>query len=384
MENEYLSGSVNLPISLLEIILFIVCMILLFGMDGGWHLWLGSILLVLVICSVTSRFLPPPKFDPPATPLLSKRVPRQDPSKPNFLWSPRYRVRFPLHIIVPAKKYGLLYDLAIKEKILTDNEFSHPAPLDNADLRLVHSRGYLWRLHLLGSTPLGLLNGENPVSLSLLNRLKVVCGGTYLAGKISLKQGLAMNLGGGFHHAFACREAGFCHLNDMAVAIRKLQMERRLDRAMVIDCDVHQGNGTAAIFQKDDSVFTFSIHQEDLYPRPKTFGDYDISLYSHQKVDDKRYLEELRVVPQLIKNHRPDLVVYLAGADPFGEDRLGGFLLSKQGLMERDAYILGLCHELEVPTAIVLGGGYARNTHDTVDIHLNTVKVAIEVMKRWN
>lgn len=384
MENEYLPGPVNLPVSLLEIILFVVSMILLFETDGRWRLWLGSVLLLLVVCSLASRFLPAPKFEPPATPLRPGQVPREDPARPNFVWSPKYRVRFPLHLIVPAKKYGLLYDLALEEKILTDNDFIQPAPVDNADLRLVHGRGYLWRLHLLGSTPLGLLNGENPISLGILKRLKVACGGTYLACKIALEQGLGMNLGGGFHHAFACREAGFCHLNDMAVAIRKLQMERRIDRAMVIDCDVHQGNGTAAVFQKDDTVFTFSIHQEDLYPHPKTFGSYDIGLYSHERVDDDRYLEELEVVPQLIENHGPDLVVYLAGADPFAEDRLGGFLLGKQGLMRRDAYILGLCHELKVPTAIVLGGGYARNTRDTVDIHLNTIKVAVQLMKRWN
>ena len=382
MEGEYLSARVNLPISLLEITLFVASVILLLDTDGRWRLYLGSVMLVLVILSVASRFLPPPDFHPPATPLKPKRFPRQDPHQPNFVWSPEYRVRFLLHIIVPAKKYGLLYDLVIKEKILTENDFIQPVPLNNGDLRLVHGRGYLWRLHLLGCTPLGLLNGENPVSLNILKRLKTVCGGTYLACKIALEQGFGINLGGGFHHAFACREAGFCHLNDMAVAIRKLQMERCIDRAMVIDCDVHQGNGTAAIFQKDDTVFTFSIHQEDVYPHPKTFGDYDISLHSDQKVDDDTYLEELKVVPQLIKNHRPDLVIYLAGADPFVGDRLGGFLLSKGGLMERDAYILRLCKELKVPTAVVLGGGYAKNTQDTVDIHLNTIKVAIHLMRR--
>jgi acetoin utilization deacetylase AcuC-like enzyme len=359
-------------------------MILLFETDGRWRLWVGSLLLLLVTSSVASRFVPPPEFLPPAAPLPSRPAPREDPARPNFVWSPEYRVRFPLHLIVPAKKYGLLCDRVVREEILTENDFIQPAPLDNADLRLVHGRGYLWRLYLLGSTPLGLLNGENPISLRLLHRLKVACGGTYLACRIALEQGLGMNLAGGFHHAFSCREAGFCHLNDMAVAIRKLQMERLIDRAMVIDCDVHQGNGTAAIFARDRAVFTFSIHQEDLYPHPKIFGDYDIGLYSQQKVDDDMYLEELEVVPDLLENHRPDLVIYLAGADPFVEDRLGGFLLSKQGLMRRDAYILGLCAELEVPAAVVLGGGYARDTRDTVDIHLNTIKVAVQLMKRWN
>jgi acetoin utilization deacetylase AcuC-like enzyme len=190
-----------------------------------------------------------------------------------------------------------------------------------------------------------------------------------------------MNLGGGFHHAFACHEEGFCHLNDMAIAIRKLQTERFIDRAMIIDCDVHQGNGTAAIFEGDETVFTFSIHQENLYPYPKQYSNYDISIHSSQRVDDKKYLEELKVLPGLIQKHRPDLIIYLAGADPFCEDRLGGFLLTKQGLMERDTYVLGKCLKIGIPTAIVLGGGYTRNIDDIVEIHLNTMRVVHKLLK---
>ena len=380
MEAEYVPRSVNLPISILEIALFVTAFVLLFGTGELWHLWLGSFLLFFVICSLASRFWPPPKFELPATPLISKKVSREDLTKPNFVWHPKYRVRFWLHIF-PARKYGLIYDRAIEEKILTEDDFIQHAPLDDDDLRLVHGRGYLWRLYFLGITRLGLFNGENPITPNALKKLKVACGGTYLACKIALEQGLGMNLGGGFHHAFPCREAGFCHLNDMAVAIRKLQLERAIDRAMVIDCDVHQGNGTAAIFEKDDSVFTFSIHQEDLYPNPKAIGDYDISLYSNLKVDDDKYLVELEVLPDLIKRHRPHLIIYLAGADPFVEDRLGGFFLTKKGLMARDAYILRLCYELKVPAAIVLGGGYARNTEDTVEIHLNTIRAVTQLMK---
>jgi acetoin utilization deacetylase AcuC-like enzyme len=383
MEGEYLPGPLSLPVSLLEIILFIISLVLLFESGGSWRLWLGSLLLFLVIASLTTRFWPPPQFELPATPIPAKRVPIENPTKPNFVWNASYRVRFRFHI-APTEKYGLLHDLALEKKVLTDNDFVQPVPLNDDDLRLVHGRGYLYRLYFLASTPLGLINGENPISLGILNRLKIVCGGTYLACKIALDQGLALNFGGGFHHAYPCREAGFCHLNDMAVAIRKLQMERAIDRAMLIDCDVHQGNGTAAIFREDDIVFTFSIHQEDLYPNPKTYGDYDIGLYSHQKVNDEEYLAELKVLPDLIEKHHPDLIIYLAGADPFIEDRLGGFLLTKEGLMARDAYVLGLCHELRIPTAIVLGGGYARNTKDTVEIHLNTIRMVNQMKDRGN
>jgi len=150
---------------------------------------------------------------------------------------------------------------------------------------------------------------------------------------------------------------------------------------MVIDCDVHQGNGTATIFQGDHTVFTFSIHQDDLYPYQKAYSNYDISLPGSMRVDDENYLEHLKVLPDLIKKHGPDLVIYLAGADPFKEDRLGGFLLTKQGLMDRDAYVLGLCADRGIPVAVVLGGGYAPNINDTVEIHLNTVRVVHRLLE---
>jgi acetoin utilization deacetylase AcuC-like enzyme len=231
---------------------------------------------------------------------------------------------------------------------------------------------------------MGLINGENPITWNSFKKLKIACGGTYQACKIALDKGMGMNLCGGFHHAFASHEEGFCHLNDMAVAIRKLQEERYIDRAMVIDCDVHQGNGTASIFQKDATVFTFSIHQDDIYPYPKAYSTYDIGLHGYLQVDDDKYLKQLKVLPDLIKKHGPDLVIYLAGADPFKKDRLGGFSLTKQGLMDRDAYVLGLCARLSIPVAIVLGGGYAPDIHDSVEIHLNTVRVINRLLKEMH
>jgi len=378
MEGEYIPGGLSLPISILEISLFFASIIILFEPSGRWQLWLGFSLLLFVVFLLGGRFWPAPRFHLPTTPLSEKRDFQEGRTGPRFVWSNKYRVRFRLHIF-PVKKYGRIYDRAIKEGLLTKGDFAKPFPICDGDLRLVHGRGYLWRLYLLGCTPLGLLNGENPISRGILKRLKVACGGTYLACKIALEQRFGMNLCGGFHHAFPCREAGFCHLNDITVAIRKLQKQRAIDRAMVVDCDVHQGNGTAAIFKKDDSVFTFSIHQEDLYPHPKAVSDHDIGLHSSIKVGDDKYLEELMVLPKLIENHRPDLLIYLAGADPYLEDRLGGFLLTKDGLLRRDAYVLRLCNELKVPTAIVLGGGYARNAEDTVAIHLNTIRALVEL-----
>jgi acetoin utilization deacetylase AcuC-like enzyme len=370
----------RLPVSITEFILFFIIIYLLVFDGGQWRLCLGSLLLVFWLVLVSGKFWPAPKFEIPESSLSVKTLAREDPTHANFVWNPEYRVRFWWHLF-PVKKYFLLYSRILREKILTPADFMQSSSLGNRDLTLVHSRGYMVRLYLLSLTPMGYINGENPISWNILKKLKVACGGTYLACKIALEKGMGMNLCGGFHHAFASHEEGFCHLNDMAVAIRKLQVERYIDRAMVIDCDVHQGNGTASIFQKDATVFTFSIHQDDIYPYPKAYSSYDIGLHGYLRVDDGKYLEQLKVLPDLIKKHRPDLVIYLAGADPFKKDRLGGFLLTKKGLMDRDAYVLGLCAKLSIPVAIVLGGGYAPDMDDTVEIHLNTVRVVNRLLK---
>jgi len=381
--HEELLGHTRLPISITEIILFIIIIYLLVAGSGKWRLCLGSLLLVFWLVLVSGKFWPAPKFEIPKSPLSVKTVVREDPTHANFVWNPEYRVGFWWHLF-PVKKYFLIYNRILEEKVLTPADFIQSTPLFDRDLTLVHSRGYMVRLYLLALTPMGLINGENPISWNIFKKLKVACGGTYLACKIALEKGMGMNLGGGFHHAFASHEEGFCHLNDMAVAIRKLQVERYIDRAMVIDCDVHQGNGTASIFQWDDTVFTFSIHQDDIYPYEKAYSSYDISLHGSLRVDDEKYLEQLEVLPDLIKKHRPDLVIYLAGADPFKKDRLGGFLLTKQGLMDRDVYVLRLCAKLSIPVAIVLGGGYAPDIDDTVEIHLNTVRVVNRLLKEMH
>lgn len=381
--HEELLGHTRLPISITEIILFIIIIYLLVAEGGKWRLCLGSLLLVFWLVLASGKFWPAPKFEIPKSPLSVKTVVREDPTHANFVWNPEYRVGFWWHLF-PVKKYLLIYNRILEEKVLTPADFIQSTPLFDRDLTLVHSRGYMVRLYLLALTPMGLINGENPISWNIFKKLKVACGGTYLACKIALEKGMGMNLGGGFHHAFASHEEGFCHLNDMAMAIRKLQVEHYIDRAMVIDCDVHQGNGTASIFQGDDTVFTFSIHQDDIYPYEKAYSNYDISLHGSLGVDDEKYLEQLKVLPDLIKKHRPDLVIYLAGADPFKKDRLGGFLLTKQGLMDRDVYVLRLCAKLSIPVAIVLGGGYAPNIDDTVEIHLNTVRVVNRLLKEMH
>ncbi|HID20312.1 MAG TPA: histone deacetylase [Methanophagales archaeon] len=192
-----------------------------------------------------------------------------------------------------------------------------------------------------------------------------------------MADGIAVNLGGGFHHAFPDHAEGFCYTNDIAIAIRQLQHERAIRKAAVVDCDVHQGNGTAYIFQNDPSVFTFSIHQENNYP-VKQESDLDIGLDDY--TNDSEYIRHIqRVLPQILEEFQPDFLLYAAGADPYMDDQLGGLSLSIDGLKRRDKFIISGCVTRGIPIAIVLAGGYAVKTDDTVEIHCNTCRIASEL-----
>jgi acetoin utilization deacetylase AcuC-like enzyme len=187
----------------------------------------------------------------------------------------------------------------------------------------------------------------------------------------------AANLGGGFHHAFPSHGEGFCLYNDVAVAIRALQRDGAIRRAAVVDADVHQGNGTAFIFDGDSSVFTFSIHQEHNYPHVKPRGSLDVGL--PDGTDDRGYLHALeRALPAVIDS-RPDLIVYVAGADPYLEDQLGGLCLTYEGLRGRDFLVLSAARDAGIPAAIVFAGGYARRVEDTAAIHIATIEEAVRL-----
>jgi acetoin utilization deacetylase AcuC-like enzyme len=209
----------------------------------------------------------------------------------------------------------------------------------------------------------------------------LAAGGTLMAARQALAGGVGFNLGGGFHHAFPGHGEGFCAVNDMAVAVRRLQKDGSIKRAMVVDCDVHHGNGTAAIFAGDPSVFTLSIHQFNNYPSEKPPSSLDIHLADG--IGDAEYLHRLgngyRAALSLFK---PELVVYVAGADPYLEDQLGGLSLTFDGLMERDRLVLWTALTHNVPVAIVLAGGYALNVEDTITIHANTAAVAQDVLAK--
>jgi len=284
--------------------------------------------------------------------------------------------------VFPIKKYRLLYEKLL-EMGVRKAEFFTPLPARDEDVLLVHTPKYVQKLKT-GSLSRGeLMALELPFSPELVRFAWLTCGGTILAANLALENGLAVHLGGGFHHAFPDHGEGFCVLNDVAVAAEKMRQERRLSRMMVVDCDVHHGNGTAYIFSQKDYVFTFSIHQMDLFPAEKPPSRVDIELWSGDR--DEEYLAALKShFPKLYRQFRPALVFYLAGADPFEKDQLGGLKITKEGLRERDLIIIKEARRLGIPVVILLAGGYAFEIKDTVSIHLNTIKVAQAVERRLN
>jgi len=253
-----------------------------------------------------------------------------------------------------------------------------PIEASDDDLKLVHTDDWVMRLKHLKLT-FGEINRlEIPISQELVRGLWLASGGSILAAREALRCGLAYNTGGGFHHAFPGHGEGFCAIHDVAVAIRKLQKENTIQQAMVIDVDVHHGNGTAAIFHGDPSVFTLSIHQFNNYPFEKPPSDLDIHLTDG--VRDEDYLRRLGDgLRASLDSFRPDLAFYIAGADPYENDRLGGLRISMNGLMERDRLVLGELRSRGIPVAIALAGGYAEDVADTVAIHVNTVLAAEEI-----
>src|SRR6266576_1739828 len=219
---------------------------------------------------------------------------------------------------------------------------------------------------------------EVPYSPELAEAIWLAAGGTILAGQLALRDGFASNLTGGFHHAHANHGEGFCAIHDVAIAIRRLQADGLIKKAMVVDTDVHHGNGTAHIFRNDDSVFTLSIHQEHNYPAYKPPSNLDLAL--EDGVEDEEYLAVLLpAVEQSLEEFRPDILFYVGGADPFCEDQLGGLRLTKSGLQSRDKGVFEEARRRRIPVATALAGGYARRVEDTIQIHANTIIGAQEV-----
>ncbi len=251
-----------------------------------------------------------------------------------------------------------------------------PRAASDEELGLVHTSDYLRRVTNGLLTKKEILRLGLPWSSALVTRARSSCGGTIEAAKTALREGIAVNLAGGTHHAFHDHGEGYCLFNDCAVAARLLQEEGLVTRVLIIDCDAHQGNGTAAIFQNDPSVFTFSIHGAKNFPLRKESSDLDIPLDDGTR--DEAYLKALEEgLVQALERAEADLVFYIAGADPHEGDRLGRLSLSMEGLARRDDLVLSLCGRRRgLPVAVTMGGGYGRRLEDTVAIHFQTVCIS--------
>ncbi len=278
----------------------------------------------------------------------------------------------------PVRKYGRLRERVAASGLVASGDFCAPRSATDQELERVHNSDYLRRLTLGQLTDMEVRRLGIPWSPEMVERAWRGVGATVEVCGAAVDDGCAINLGGGTHHAFPDHGEGYCALNDVAVAARALQDQGRVRRAVMIDCDVHQGNGTARIFAGDPTVFTFSIHGAKNYPYHKETSDLDVEL--PDRADDEMYLDALEpAVKRALDQARADLAIYLAGADPFCDDMLGRMALSKPGLLARDRLVFDLCRAAGVPVAVVMAGGYARDIEDTVDIHLQTVRLAQEL-----
>ncbi|HEB12364.1 MAG TPA: histone deacetylase [Actinobacteria bacterium] len=294
--------------------------------------------------------------------------------KPAIIYSEKLKVSFGPHVF-PTDKYWLLYARLKAEGLLDKVDIFEPKPATGQDISLAHLPDYT-RDFMNFEYSEAIMTSEIPINEAIRDFFLLTTGGTILAARLSLERGRSLNIGGGWHHAFPDHAEGFCYLNDIAIAIRSLQESDMAQRFVVVDCDLHQGNGTAVCFARDERVFTFSIHQENLYP-VKQKSDLDIGLPNF--TGDQSYLDLLRKeVPKMFEAHRPDCVCYVAGADPYEDDQLGSLKITKEGLSTRDLLIIGEAVRRGIPIFVVLAGGYARKTGDVVDIHLNTIRVLIE------
>lgn len=290
------------------------------------------------------------------------------------VYSDQYDLNLGDHVF-PSAKYRLVKERLLQENLVRAEEIVEPSPASDDDVALVHDRDYIWKLRNAKLSHVEILRMEVPYSAELVRAVWLSAGGSILAGRLALEEGVGVNIGGGFHHAFPDHGEGFCVIHDVAVAIRRLQNEKLIERAMTVDCDVHQGNGTAAIFGSDESVYTLSLHQENNYPYPKPPSNLDVNLQNG--VQDAEYLAVLEdSLDKALAEFNPQLVFYLAGADPYREDQLGGLKLSLQGLEHRDRTVFEKMRARNIPVVVTFAGGYARHVADTVRIHCNTVRVA--------
>ncbi|HEX6503671.1 MAG TPA: histone deacetylase [Terriglobales bacterium] len=326
-----------------------------------------------------------------------------------LVYSDDYYLPIGAHVF-PAEKYRRIYDRLIEAKVAEALDFLTPNPASDQDILLVHRPEYVHKLKTGTLSAREELEMEIPYSPELVRAFWMAAGGSILAADSALKDGVAFNIGGGFHHAFPNHGEGFCMIHDVAVAIRRMQRDGKIRRAMTVDCDVHQGNGTAAIFAgmrvpaaqlpsrsastlgtatrparvrnaHEGDVFTISLHQENNYPLYKPPSSIDVDL--PDEIGDDDYLGWLdNALSSGLREFEPELICYIAGADPYREDQLGGLALSIEGLKRRDELVFRVAKTRRIPVMVTFAGGYARVVDDTVTIHCNTVVAASEMFAR--
>ncbi len=315
-----------------------------------------------------------------------------------LIYSDNYYLPIGAHVF-PAEKYRLVHERLLETGFAEASDFREPQPASDEDILLVHTPEYVHKLKSGTLSAHEQAEMEVPFSPELVRAFWLAAGGSILAAQNALRDRVAFNIGGGFHHAFPDHGEGFCMIHDVAVAIRHMQREKKIIRAMTVDCDVHQGNGTAAIFaarpagsdvlpstsgsalqpaQSAGTVFTISLHQHNNYPARKPPSSIDVDL--PDGIGDNDYLAWLdNALSSGLRQFQPDLLCYIAGADPYREDQLGGLALTIEGLKKRDELVFRVARARNIPMMVTYAGGYARRVQDTVTIHCNTVAAAKEV-----
>jgi acetoin utilization deacetylase AcuC-like enzyme len=322
-----------------------------------------------------------------------------------LIYSGGYYLPIGQHVF-PAEKYRLVHERLIETGVAGPEDFATPQPASDQDILLVHTADYVEKLKTGTLSAREELELEVPYSPELVKAFWLSAGGSILAAQHALNDGIAINIGGGFHHAFPDHGEGFCMIHDVAVAIRRMQRDNKIKTAMTVDCDVHHGNGTAAIFSgartvserlpsigpsmfgkrpvmrsaHAGNVFTISLHQENNYPPSKPPSSIDVDL--PDGITDDDYLAWLdNALSSGLRQFTPDLICYIAGADPYREDQLGGLALTIEGLKKRDELVFRVAKTRGIPVMVTYAGGYARKVADTVTIHCNTVMAAQEVFQ---
>jgi acetoin utilization deacetylase AcuC-like enzyme len=322
-----------------------------------------------------------------------------------LVYSDDYYLPIGTHVF-PAEKYSRIHKRLIESGVAAASDFVTPQPASDQDILLVHTPQYVQKLKSGTLSAREELQMEVPYSPELVRAFWLAAGGSILAADFALNDRVAFNVGGGFHHAFPDHGEGFCMIHDVAVAIRRMQRDDKITRAMTVDCDVHQGNGTAAIFAgmrvpsdplpsnspstltparpakvrnaHDGDVFTISLHQENNYPMWKPPSSIDVDL--PDEIGDDEYLGWLdNALSSALRQFEPELICYVAGADPYREDQLGGLSLTIEGLKRRDELMFRVARARDIPVMVTFAGGYARRVEDTVTIHCNTVIAAQEI-----